>query len=331
VTPRLLPLILAAALAAASPVPVFTEPISPVTIKVLTYNLGLLRVLGSDLVPLVEARARLAPTVLADFARENAPAIILLEEVWNDRHADAIAKEAAPLGYAAVQPKIHSIVGLNSGLLLLVRTPLRVTDWKFTPFSKTTFSDSFARKGVLEATLQDAETGLQFVLVGTHTVALDTVRGQPRDQAQEDAIKAQMEQILQTLRRRSEKGRIPALLLGDFNVGPGYADAIYRIIAEAEGLREAGASLPSGSPFITWDPANPLVKFGKYPDEPAAKIDHLFLVNGESGTWEPVHARRVFTSPLNGLSITSPGGASVPAPLSDHYGFFTELIFHPSS
>jgi endonuclease/exonuclease/phosphatase family metal-dependent hydrolase len=323
---RFLTVFLAAALAAALPAPAFTEPVSPVTFKVLTYNLGLLRVLGSDFVPLVEARSRLAPAALADFARENAPAIILLEEVWDDRHADAIAREAAPLGYAAVQPKIHSIVGLNSGLLLMVHAPFRVIDWKFTPFSRTTFSDSFARKGVLEATLQDTESGLQFVLVGTHTVALDTTRGEPRDSGQVAAIKAQVEQILLTLRTRSEKGRMPALLLGDFNVGPGYADGIYRMIADTEGFTEAGASVSSGSPFNTWDPINPLVKFGKYPDEPAAKIDHMFLVNGESGTWRAVSAQIVFTGSLPGLSITPPGGGPVPAPLSDHYGFFATLI-----
>ena len=219
--PRSLWVLLTATLAAVSPVPAFTAPASLVTLTVLTYNLGLLHVLGSDYVPLVDARSRLAPAAIAGFARENAPDIILLEEVWRDRYADAIAREIAPLGYAAILPKIHSILGLNSGLLLLVRSPIQVVDWKFSTFTRTTFTDSFARKGVMEATLQNAATGLRFVLVGTHTVALDTTHGTPKDQDQVDAIKAQVEQILRTLRARSEGGTIPALLLGDFNVGPG--------------------------------------------------------------------------------------------------------------
>jgi len=328
VTPRSLLVLLVAGLAAAPLAPAFTAPVSPVTLTVLTYNLGLLRVLGSDYVPLVEQRARLAPAALADFARENSPDIVLLEEVWNDAYADGITRELAPLGYAAIQPKIHSILGLNSGLLLLVRAPLQVIEWRFRPFARTTFTDSFARKGVLEATLMDPRPGLRFALVGTHTVALDTINGQPKDQGQVAAITAQVQQIRLALSERSEKGRVPALLLGDFNVGPGYADAVYRSILAAD-LTEAGASLHPDAPLITWDPANPLVRFGKYPDEPAAKIDHVFLLNGESGAWQAIEARRVLTSPLSGLSITSTNGASVPAPLSDHYGFFTKLVFQP--
>jgi endonuclease/exonuclease/phosphatase family metal-dependent hydrolase len=327
VAPRSLLVLLAAALAAA-PVPAFTAPVSPVTLTVLTYNLGLLRVLGSDLVPLVEARARAAPAALAAFAREHAPDIVLLEEVWNDAHADAVAREMAPLGYAAIQPKVHSILGLNSGLLLLVRAPLQVLDWKFRPFRRTTFTDSFARKGVLDATLLDPESGLRFAIVGTHTVALDTVGGQPKDKGQVSAIAVQVEQMHLALQERSEKGKVPALLLGDFNVGPGYADAVYRSILGAD-LTEAGEALAEAAPIITWDQANPLVKFGKYPDEPAAKIDHVFLLNGDTSAWKAIDAQRVFTSPLNGLSTTAPNGASIPASLSDHYGFLTRLVYSP--
>jgi len=47
---------------------------------------------------------------------------------------------------------------------------LKVVDWKFTPFVKTTFTDSFARKGVLEATIENESDGTRFVLVGTHTL-----------------------------------------------------------------------------------------------------------------------------------------------------------------
>ena len=248
-----------------------------------------------------------------------------------ERRATRTPLPARPLPWATppVLPKLHSILGLNSGLLLLVRSPFQVVDWKFTPFTRTTFTDSFARKGVLEATLQDADTGLRFVLVGTHTVALDTVRGTPKDQGQVDAITAQVEQLRRTLRARSEEGRIPALLLGDFNVGPGYADAIYRSIAD--GLNEAGALPAPEDPLTTWDPANPLVKFGKYPDEPAAKIDHVFLQNGESRGWEAVDARELALERRGQVcSIRSPSAVgSVPAPLSDHYGFFTTLVFDP--
>ncbi len=222
-------------------------------LTVFTYNLGLLRVFGSDLVPQVEARAKAAPAELARFAAGTPADIMLLEEVWRDPYADAIAAALAPLGYAAVRPNVHSIVGLNSGLLLLVKQPLKVVDWKFTPFGRSTFTDSFARKGVLEATIEDA-SGARFAVVGTHTVALDTDNGTPTDKGQVAAIMSQAAQILGALANRSQKGSIPALLMGDFNVGPGYVDEAYRAIADSGSLRETGATLQPGAPLTTWDP-----------------------------------------------------------------------------
>ncbi len=320
-------LVAAAALAAATPPPLPAE-----TFSVVTYNVGLLRVFGADLVPAVQARSRLAPGVLADFAWQDDPRIILLEEVWDDRVADAISSELALLGYAAIQPKLHSILGLNTGLLLLVKPPLRVRDWKFMPFARTTFADSFARKGVLEAGIEDAETGARFALVGTHTVAVDTVDGQPKDKGQVAAIESQADQVLAAVRARSAAGGFPVLLLGDFNVGPGYVDAVYQRFATAPGLREAGAVYAeagaegsAGSPLISWDPDNPLVKFGGYPNEPAAKIDHVFLDDSREQSWKVLGARLVLTEPVDDLTVSGAKGPAVPAPLSDHYGFLVDL------
>jgi endonuclease/exonuclease/phosphatase family metal-dependent hydrolase len=304
-----------------SPVDLFAAPYT-----ILTYNLGLLRVFGFDLVPLVDARIKSAPQVLAAFAAAAKPQIMLLEETWEDAAADAIANELAPLGYAATKPNVHGILGLNSGLLLLVKAPLHVVDWKFTPFSRNTFTDSLARKGVLEATLEDSDTGVRFVLVGTHTVAVDTTNGVPKDKNQIDVITAQAAQILAALASRSQNGALPALLLGDFNVGPGYADAIYRIIADTTGIREAGASLLPDSPLVTWDRENPLVKYGHYPEEPSAKIDHVFLQNGANARWEVSAVNVVQKDPVPGLRITASAKVGqIPTPLSDHYGFLVQI------
>jgi endonuclease/exonuclease/phosphatase family metal-dependent hydrolase len=295
------------------------------TVTVLTYNLGLLRAFGSDLVPLVAARAEAAPRALAALAEAERPQVVLLEEVWRDSYAAAIVKALSPLGYAAVKPSVHSIIGLNSGLLLLVKAPLKITEWKFSRFKRTTFMDSFAMKGVLQAVVEDAETGSCFVVVGTHTVAVDTVNGAPKDSRQVAAIMAQADQILEALHSRSASSAVPALLLGDFNVGPGYVDSAYRKIARSDSLREAGAELFPDSPLVTWDPQNPLVKYGNYPEEPPAKIDHIFLQNGVTGKWTVQEARVVMKDPADGVRIAPKGGAPAPAPLSDHYAFLAVL------
>ncbi len=296
------------------------------TYTILTYNIGLLRTFGSDLVPIVEARAAAAPAALARFAADNQPQLILLEEVWRDAYAKAIADALAPLGYSAAVPRVHSIIGLSSGLLLLVRAPLAVESWSFTPFSRTTFMDSFARKGVLQATIRDGTTGARFALVGTHTVAVDTVAGKPKDAGQVAAITAQAAQVRAALEARSEKAALPAVLLGDFNVGPGYVDEVYR--AFADGLVDAGLS--DGGPWITWDPENPLVQYGEYPNEPAAQIDHVFLRAGAAGSWTVRSVRAVFRDPVDDVRLVPKGGAGpIPAPLSDHYGLLAVVELVP--
>ncbi|MCX7040290.1 MAG: endonuclease/exonuclease/phosphatase family protein [Spirochaetes bacterium] len=297
------------------------------TYTVLTYNIGLLRILGIDLVPAVDARTRIAPRELARFARQNAPDIMLLEEVWDNRTAAAIEGELSPLGYASVRPRGRGPGCLGSGLLLLVRSPLEVVDWSYTPFAKNTFSNSFARKGVLGALLEDpSEPGARFALVGTHTVALDTVKGQPKHKTQLAAFHAQAAQVLSVLDARSSQGSVPVILLGDFNVGPGYADAAYRRIAGEEGVIEAGESVGFSAPRVTWDPLNPLVRYGRYPDEPPAKIDHVFLRDGGFSRWKVLGVRRVFEVPVVGITMRpSKRADAIEVPLSDHYGFLAEV------
>jgi endonuclease/exonuclease/phosphatase family metal-dependent hydrolase len=308
----------------------------PHTYAIVTYNLGLLRVVGLDLVPAVKARARIAPRELAAFARQDSPDILLLEEVWDNRTAAAIAGELSSLGYASIRPKGRGAFCLGSGLLLLVRSPLEVVDWRFTPFAKSTFPDCFARKGVLAATLEDtSSSGTRIALVGTHMVALDTREGLAANKAQLAAFDGQAAEVLSVLDSRSSQGSIPVILLGDFNVGPGYADAAYRRIAGREGLIEAGESLDSPSLLPTWDPLNPLVRDGHYPSEPPAKIDHIFLGSGERSSWRVRSVRRVFDAPIEGLTGRTPKGAdAVRIPLSDHYGFLAEVelgLARPSS
>jgi len=296
-------------------------------LKVLTYNVGLLRVVGSDYVPIVKERAAVAAREISRFASERSPDLIVLEEIWKRPQAKAIAEALAPLGYAIARPTGCTLVGTESGLLVAVKRPLAIASWSFTRFGKSTFIDSLARKGILSLTVENsAAGGARFLLLATHTVALDTDDGTPVDAKQVAAVAGQLEMLLSLLEASSESGRPPALLVGDFNVGPGYADASYRLIADAPGVREAGAVAAPGQALVTWDPRNPLVRYGDYPNEPAAKIDHVFLKDGTQGRWTVKDVGVVFTQAVAGLSLApSRGARPVPTPLSDHYGFFTEL------
>ncbi|MCX7031078.1 MAG: endonuclease/exonuclease/phosphatase family protein [Spirochaetes bacterium] len=306
---------------------VFAASAAAVPLKVLTYNLGLLRVFGFNFVPTVRERAELAPREIARFAAEQSVDVIVLQEIWKSSQVKAITEALAPLGYEVVRPKGCTLIGKEGGLLVAVRQPLRIVSWSFTQFKKSTFIDSLARKGVLQALVENPGVdGAQFVLLATHTVALDTDQGTPVDEKQVAALKSQAVHVLSILEQAYAAGSLPALLVGDFNVGPGYADASYRLIADAPGIREAGVVAAPGEALVTWDPGNPLVHFGKYPNEPAAKIDHIFMRDGSMGRWQAIETGVVFTQPVAGLALTpSKGAAPVPTPLSDHYGFLAEL------
>jgi endonuclease/exonuclease/phosphatase family metal-dependent hydrolase len=295
-------------------------------LKVLTYNVGLLRVFGHDFVPTVKQRSTVVPREIARFALEQSVDILVLQELWRKGQAEAVAAALEPLGYDVVWPRRCTLVGRESGLLLAVKRPLRIDASSFVRFGKSTFMDSLAHKGVLETVIEIPSAGTKFALVATHTVAIDTDQGVPIESAQVDAYAVQARTVLAGLETISDRGALPALVVGDFNVGPGYADAGYRMIADAPGIREAGAVAAPGQPLVTWDPANPLVRYGAYPNEPAAKIDHVFVRDGTTGRWIVTNAAVVLDGPVAGLALVpSRGAAPVPTPLSDHYGFFAEL------
>jgi endonuclease/exonuclease/phosphatase family metal-dependent hydrolase len=304
----------------------FANPAAATPISILTYNVGLLEVFGSDYVPIVKERAAVAAGQIARFASERSPDLIVLQEIWRRSQAKAITEALAPLGYEVARPKRCTLIGTEGGLLVAVKRPLAIASWSFTRYRRSTFLDSLARKGVLQAEIVNPAAGARFVLIATHTVALDTDRGTPVDAKQVAAIAAQLDSLLVQLDRASEAGRLPALVAGDFNVGPGYAEASYRLVADAPGIREAGAVADPAAAWVTWDPANPLVHYGGYPNEPAAKIDHVFLRDGRDGRWTVKDAEVVFTEAVAGLSLVpSRGSQPVPTPLSDHYGFFADL------
>lgn len=320
-------LVLAAALAASAAHPAFAQQ----KYTILTYNMGLLRVAGWNLVPAVGERSRLAPRELASFAAASRPDVVLLEEVFKNGVASAIAEALAPLGYSVTRPKGCGAFHIGSGLLLLVRSPLRVVSWSFQSFDERPGLEVLARKGIVSAVIEDtAAGGGKFALVGTHATALDTVDGVPKDKGQVDAFLGQARTALAALDEVTGNGSIPAVLLGDFNVGPGYADEAYRVIADAPGIVEAGAEAFAGSPPATWDRQNPLVRLGRYPNEPSAKIDHVFLRGGASLGWRVLAARRVFDTPVAGFTLRDKAaGLSVASPLSDHYGFLAEVELAP--
>jgi hypothetical protein len=142
--------------------------------RVLTYNVGLLRALGEDIVKDVAARAEKLPKRVAAFANDHKVDVILLREVWEKGRAAAFTKELGK-DFAFRWPKNQVSFGNTSGLLLAVRkTAFRLDDkdGQLRPFesNEKAVLEKLTSKGILIARLQPAEDSTlpAIGLAGTH-------------------------------------------------------------------------------------------------------------------------------------------------------------------
>ena len=120
---------------------------------------------------------------------------------------------------------------------------------------------------------------------------------------------------------RSDDGKSPVLFAGDLNVGPGLGEENFEVIAKDLKLKNAFLELhpfekqKKDALLVSWDRLNPLVKNGKYPNDPSALIDHVLYRNAKNGSFTP-----------KSCSIEERDNASgLQAPLSDHYAVMCEL------
>lgn len=302
-------------------------------LKILTYNVGLLSAhLYGDIVPLVKERARLLPKVLKPFLEKEKVDLVLLQEVWDDRHRDALVKLFSTAGYQTRCPKQKPLLlgrhlQYGSGLMLTVPSNVKIHRWDFYPFdTHAGWAASLARQGILAAKLE-GPAKIPFIVLGVHMQAFDTQGGTRVDPAELAAFQDQARQINATLKQWSLNGKYPVILLGDFNIGPGYVDLEYRRFL-APNFRMK--NLMTRSTAISWDKNNYLVRHGTYPNEHLL-ADHIFVRDSlhHLGRWTPLGARIVFkeTYPISvtlcysgGMAPGMPVTIHYTTPLSDHYG-----------
>jgi endonuclease/exonuclease/phosphatase family metal-dependent hydrolase len=299
-------------------------PVAARPLGILTYNAGLLRILGIDVVPLVERRAALLPAALAVLAEEDGIDVILLEEIWRDRDAAAIEAALAPLGFDAARPRVKGLVGSGGGLVLLVRSPLEIADWLFAPFDANGLYGMLAPTGIIRARITDARDGIDFMFFGTHMPALDTKGGSPYKPAQIKAFESDTLRVFTEMEAGTGNGATPSLLGGDFNAGRGYAEIEYRNLSDMAGMIDAAEAFLGPTAPVTWDPSNPLVAYGLFGKEPPAAVDHIFVRDGSEREWKVIDSRIALDEAVGELVLNHSGRRLPPvaSPLSDHYALF---------
>lgn len=281
-----------------------------VDLSFLSYNAGLLRIASMyEPVPHVGARLAALPSVILGVEAD----VVALQEVYEPSQRAVITD-----GLAHAYPHRAYIPGgrvrFDSGLLTLTRHPHRS---RLERFMRGALNERlFASKSVLVSELDVEGVGVVTVL-NLHATSggIFTPPDHPTILVERD------HQIRQLLALADNARGIP-VILGDFNAGPGVADANYRSILAA-GFVDVFATLSPESAEPTWDPQNALNAGGLHSALPPQRIDHVFVRRSDldAGVVTPADARVVFTE----TCVRLPRGAAVTP--SDHYGIFARMRF----
>ncbi|MBC7692377.1 MAG: endonuclease/exonuclease/phosphatase family protein [Methylotenera sp.] len=283
--------------------------------KVATYNVGLLKILWHEAVPLAFSRSDLLVSRLPAIAAEQGIEIFALQEVWTakDRKRFKIAFEKN--GYASVETPRKGWLG--TGLLLFVHHSIEILEENFHPFKGATSWDRWVQKGMLSARIRKPGTPTVAV-INTHLQALTTDRSRSARRLEIFVHNSQVQQ-LKTLVNHSNS---PTILLGDFNVGPTSYASLFRKLLRRLGTRDVLTHVPHLKlpEFLTWDQNNPLVQQGHLADEKSARLDHCMVRPSADWDWHVAEASLQFDAPHPELRIRGQT-----TPLSDHFAVVVRL------
>lgn len=287
--------------------------VKPARLSLLTYNTGLLRVPVERYNPIPHVDERLA-AIPGEVLRLEAD-VVALQEVFQPRDRHALLARTR-----GVYPHVGHVppggVRLDAGLLTLSRHPLRA---RLRPFRDGPVSERlFSNKGPL-VTEVDLPGAGAVTVINLHATA-GGFFAMPESPRAEAMRRGQMEQVIAEARA----ARGPVVIVGDFNAGPGAAEANYRQL-EAGGFTDVFAHLHGADPACTWDPQNPLNASGFHRSCPPQRIDHVFVRSEDLrlGRVAPRRARVVLDRPQVRV-----GGGRLVTP-SDHYGLHAELELLP--
>jgi endonuclease/exonuclease/phosphatase family metal-dependent hydrolase len=242
---------------------------------------------------------------IADLLRARAPDLVLLQEVWRPRDAEALARALAPAGYAPVEvPGGRRWPLRSAGLLgfLRSRAGWRASEPRFHEFRaeaadwKLWEGDGFGDKGVLDFRL--ARDGLAVAVVNTHLQAAYAPGGYAEVRRRQ---LAELREVVRRAERAAGGAALPVLVAGDLNTAPDEP-----AFAELLGLRDLGAELREACGCGT------SVRAG-----PSPWIDHLLA---------SVPAGFEIEAELELIRSVAPD-----LPYSDHHGLDALLRIAPSA
>lgn len=278
-------------------------------LTLLTFNVGLLNLIGKRVAPapyVDERMAALAPALL-DCGAD----VLALQEIYDERHRRLLLEALAP-----VYPHICALgrtrnFGLGNGLMTLSKQPheAALLIYQHASLDERLFCEKAAH--LLRMTLGKTTV----TLTNTHLTAGGAF-WHPEHASMDRIRDLQIYQLVDALRSADTD---VMLILGDLNTGPGVSQSNYARLLEL-GFIDLHAWMKPDSNEVTWEPRNPLNRNGPHRTSPPQRIDHVFVraVDLRSGLVEPLGAEIVYREPL----VQTRSGEVT---LSDHYGVRARL------
>ena len=284
----------------------------PDELHVVSFNLGLLRWKVGPLKlfespPHVHDRFVHIPAAIAQCGAD----IILLQEIYEQKHVDAVLAAAKPAGYAhhaRGDPRTRPWIQFHNGLLCLSKLPID----GFECLKHAQCSSLEKTLGCKSALAVRVTTPVgKLCFVNLHTTAGGG--SDPEAGDVDTARQSELDEAAQLCTAAAADG-YAGIVCGDLNCGPEASSGNYEHLF-ASGYADILAGFELGP---TWDPASPLNNMPVFQGCPAQRIDH-FLVHTDAKL-KATTAERCFTEPC----VKAKGG-KLDVTLSDHYGIRATL------
>lgn len=291
------------------------------SIRLLTFNTWLVRVLEMDLAADVEARARCIPGALAATGAD----VIALQEVWSRRLRRGVSDGLVRYGYncAGAEPDAELRSFTGSGLLIASRWPIEAVD-RISFSGGPACCEGFVRRGALRARIQPPDGEALDVV----DVQLGAVRFDPRSRRMIPAGGAEGRRHLEELTRWIQRSRHPGsgalVVMGDLSLpeesrADDGTDATVAAFAAQLALVDSYRQAVGGAPARTFDARENLyAAMGNFRQLPREAIDYILA--------DVSLAARISQSRLVFREPARESGAH----LSDHYGVLTSLRAAPA-
>lgn len=181
------------------------------SVKFLNYNIWQLRYQKFQISKDSPARLR---TIVDEIVKLN-PDVITLTEAWNTNTKLYLEGAFRSKGYSYFIYRQGNLPNDN-GLMLISRYPIDAAEFSKPYRVRTSFTESFAVKGVLEAVITVSQMGpVQVFLTHTGAVAFDKKRDRKKT-LQDKKLARQLEELTAFVQLK-QKESMPFIVVGDLN------------------------------------------------------------------------------------------------------------------